>query len=67
MLEWHPVPSYPYYNEPKFYTERMLTMYVGTKGWYVEELKKRGIRYIEQKKVEKYKAHILANVLEQNK
>ncbi|WP_202077444.1 DUF2639 domain-containing protein [Caldalkalibacillus salinus] len=42
-------------------------MYVGTKGWYVEELKKRGIRYIEQKKVEKYKAHILANVLEQNK
>ncbi|MGN8646857.1 DUF2639 domain-containing protein [Gracilibacillus sp. HCP3S3_G5_1] len=38
-------------------------MHVGSKGWYVEKLKEKGVRHIEGKKIEKYKAHILANLL----
>lgn len=34
--------------------------YFGSKGWYVSELKKLGIRQIEGKKLESYKSHVLA-------
>ncbi|WP_078551475.1 DUF2639 domain-containing protein [Bacillus alkalicellulosilyticus] len=37
-------------------------MHVGSKGWYVAKLKERGIRYIDGKKVERFKAYVLANV-----
>lgn len=40
-------------------------MHVGSKGWYVNELKKRGVRRLEGRKIEAYKTHILANVLEE--
>ncbi|MDQ0159798.1 DUF2639 domain-containing protein [Alkalibacillus sp. S2W] len=39
-------------------------MYVGTKGWYVSELKKLGISNYEGRKIEKYDASTLANVLQ---
>ncbi|RLQ93126.1 DUF2639 domain-containing protein [Falsibacillus albus] len=39
-------------------------MYAGSKGWYVEELKKRGVRWHAERKVELYKKHYLANLLE---
>ncbi|MGM8216339.1 YflJ family protein [Bacillaceae bacterium W0354] len=42
-------------------------MYVGSKGWYVHELKKLGIRYHEGRKIERYKAPILANLLRDKK
>lgn len=38
-------------------------MYYGTKGWYVAELKKLGVRYHEGRKLESYRAHILRNLL----
>ncbi|WP_243387265.1 YflJ family protein [Bacillus kexueae] len=38
-------------------------MYFGSKGWYVKELKKRGIRDYEGRKLESYKTHILAKLL----
>lgn len=34
--------------------------YYGSKGWYVAELKKLGIRNIDGKKLESFKAYILA-------
>ncbi|MDL4841819.1 YflJ family protein [Aquibacillus rhizosphaerae] len=40
-------------------------MHVGSKGWYVEELKNIGVRQIEGHKIEKYKIHVLANLLEE--
>ncbi|MBB6455362.1 hypothetical protein HNQ94_003862 [Salirhabdus euzebyi] len=40
-------------------------MHVGSKGWYVNELKKLGIRYYNHKKLESYKAYVLANLLEE--
>jgi len=39
-------------------------MYFGSKGWYVKELKKLGIRYYEGKKLETYKTYELAQLLE---
>ncbi|WP_163539525.1 YflJ family protein [Gracilibacillus sp. YIM 98692] len=42
-------------------------MHVGSKGWYVEELKKQGVRRLEGRKIESYKAHVLANLLDENK
>lgn len=43
--------------------------YFGSKGYYVSELKKLGIRSIEGRKLESYKAHVLSAALEkaQNK
>lgn len=38
-------------------------MHIGTKGWYVAELKKLGITKYEERKLETYKTHILANLL----
>ncbi|MFG6117113.1 Protein of unknown function [Thalassobacillus cyri] len=38
-------------------------MHVGSKGWYVEKLKEHGVNTIQGRKVEKYKKHILANLL----
>lgn len=38
-------------------------MYYGTKGWYVAELKKLGVRYHEGRKLESYRGHILRNLL----
>ncbi|CAI8731377.1 MULTISPECIES: YflJ family protein [Bacillus] len=38
-------------------------MYFGTKGWYVAELKKLGVRYLDGKKLESYRAHVLRNLL----
>ncbi len=40
-------------------------MYVGSKGWYVEKLKEKGVRRLEGKKIEKFKTHILANLLDE--
>lgn len=37
-------------------------MHLGSKGWYVSELKKRGIRYIDGKKIETFKTFVLANL-----
>ncbi|WP_176585499.1 YflJ family protein [Priestia megaterium] len=42
-------------------------MHVGSKGWYVEELKKRGVRNHEGRKVENYKTYVLANLLDKHK
>ncbi|GEL78124.1 YflJ family protein [Tenuibacillus multivorans] len=42
-------------------------MYVGSKGWYVSELKKLGVSYHEGRKIEKYDASTLANLLESKK
>ncbi|WP_188207287.1 YflJ family protein [Alkalibacillus aidingensis] len=42
-------------------------MYVGTKGWYVSELKKLGVSNYEGRKIEKYDASTLANLLESKK
>ncbi|KFN01759.1 DUF2639 domain-containing protein [Bacillus clarus] len=39
-------------------------MYFGSKGWYVKELKKLGIRTYEGKKLESYRTHVLASLLE---
>ncbi|CAM4167655.1 YflJ family protein [Bacillus paramycoides] len=38
-------------------------MYYGTKGWYVAELKKLGIRYHEGRKLESYRGHVLRTLL----
>ncbi|WP_070808110.1 DUF2639 domain-containing protein [Halalkalibacter okhensis] len=38
-------------------------MYIGSKGWYVKKLKEKGIRYIEGRKIERYKTYVLANLL----
>ncbi|MFD1020785.1 YflJ family protein [Thalassobacillus hwangdonensis] len=38
-------------------------MHVGSKGWYVQKLKENGVNTIQGRKVEKYKKHILANLL----
>lgn len=40
-------------------------MHIGSKGWYVEELKKLGVREYQGRKIEKYKSHKLANLLEE--
>ncbi|QDP39327.1 YflJ family protein [Radiobacillus deserti] len=42
-------------------------MHVGSKGWYVEELKSRGVRTHEGRYIEQYKTHVLANLLEEKK
>ncbi|MCP1122695.1 YflJ family protein [Bacillus sp. 3103sda1] len=42
-------------------------MHFGSKGWYVNELKKLGIRYYEGRKLESYRTHILAALLEKVK
>ncbi|RBW70767.1 YflJ family protein [Bacillus taeanensis] len=39
-------------------------MHIGSKGWYVNELKKLGVRYYGSRKVESFKKPILANILE---
>ncbi|MDQ0163492.1 YflJ family protein [Bacillus alveayuensis] len=41
-------------------------MYFGSKGWYVKELKKLGIRHYEGRKLESYKTHVLAKLLERH-
>ncbi|MFC0471159.1 YflJ family protein [Halalkalibacter kiskunsagensis] len=38
-----------------------------SKGWYVEKLKEKGIRYIDGRKFERYKANISANMYYGNK
>ncbi|MRX70704.1 DUF2639 domain-containing protein [Bacillus lacus] len=42
--------------------------YYGTKGWYIQELKKQGISKhpVERRKLELYKTYILRNLLHQN-
>lgn len=42
-------------------------MHFGSKGWYVHELKKLGIRTYEGRKLESYRTHILASLLEKAK
>lgn len=42
-------------------------MYFGSKGWYVKELKKLGIRTYEGKKLESYRTHVLSSLLERMK
>ncbi|HDR6214445.1 YflJ family protein [Bacillus cereus] len=42
-------------------------MYFGSKGWYVKELKKLGIRTYEGKKLESYRMHVLSSLLERMK
>ncbi|APH06359.1 YflJ family protein [Bacillus weihaiensis] len=41
-------------------------MHYGSKGWYVSELKKLGVRRHEERKLESYKKHFLANLLEKH-
>ncbi|WP_407270825.1 DUF2639 domain-containing protein [Radiobacillus sp. PE A8.2] len=41
-------------------------MHVDSKGWYVEQLKHTWIRRFGGRKIEKYKIHVLANLLEEN-
>ncbi|MCP8617902.1 YflJ family protein [Salirhabdus salicampi] len=38
-------------------------MHIGSKGWFVSELKKLGVTHYEERKLENYKTHILANLL----
>ena len=42
-------------------------MHVGSKGWYVEQLKRNGVRHHEGRKIEKYKTYVLANLLDKHK
>ncbi|MBD1379580.1 DUF2639 domain-containing protein [Metabacillus arenae] len=42
-------------------------MHTGSKGWYVKELKERGVTKYEGKKLEKFKKHFLANLLDSKK
>lgn len=37
----------------------------GSKGYYVAELKKRGIRNLEGRKLESFKSHVLRNLLDE--
>lgn len=39
-------------------------MHYGSKGWYVQELKKLGMTKYEGRKLQSYKTHILANLLD---
>lgn len=39
-------------------------MHTGSKGWYVNELKKRGVTKIEDRYVENFKGYELAKALE---
>ncbi|WP_235715424.1 YflJ family protein [Halalkalibacter wakoensis] len=43
----------------------LINMYTGSKGWYVKKLKEQGVRYIEDRKIEQFKTHVLANLLEE--
>lgn len=45
----------------------LISMHIGSKGWYVQELKKAGVRHYEERYVESYKKHVLANLLERTK
>ncbi|PGK52288.1 DUF2639 domain-containing protein [Priestia megaterium] len=36
-------------------------MHKFSKGWFVSELKKKNVRHINGRKLELYKAHVLAN------
>ncbi|OIJ08699.1 DUF2639 domain-containing protein [Anaerobacillus arseniciselenatis] len=40
-------------------------MHIGSKGWYVNELKKLGVRYIDGKKIERFKTFVLANLYDE--
>ncbi|WP_182201474.1 YflJ family protein [Paraliobacillus salinarum] len=40
-------------------------MHIGSKGWYVEQLKRIGIRRLEGRKIEKFKTPVLANLLDE--
>jgi hypothetical protein len=42
-------------------------MHTGSKGWFVEQLKRHGITYYEGRKLERYKTSRLANLLEEKK
>nr|WP_144558234.1 DUF2639 domain-containing protein [Bacillus pumilus] len=42
-------------------------MHYGSKGWYVEELKKVGVRKDEGRKVERLKRYLVGNVVEEKK
>lgn len=44
-----------------------LSMYVGSKGWYVEEFKKWGVCNYEGCKVEKYKIYVFVNLFDKYK
>jgi len=37
--------------------------HINSKGYFVAELKKRGVRHIEGKKLESLKSHVLSNHL----
>lgn len=53
-------------NHPNIYCSKAKgsdLMYYGTKGWYVAELKKLGVRYFEGRKLESYRGHVLRNLL----
>lgn len=39
-------------------------MHYGSKGWYVQELKKLGMTTYEGRKLQSYKTHFLANLLD---
>ncbi|GAA5417602.1 hypothetical protein Pryu01_02676 [Paraliobacillus ryukyuensis] len=39
-------------------------MHVGSKGWYVSQLKRLGVNRHEGRKIEKFKTTTLANLLE---
>ncbi|WP_086523330.1 YflJ family protein [Bacillus sp. S1-R1J2-FB] len=42
-------------------------MYFGSKGWYVNELNKLGIRTYEGEKLGSYRTHVLSSLLERMK
>jgi hypothetical protein len=39
--------------------------HIGSKGWYVKQLKELGVYYYEGRKLETYKTHILASLLKE--
>lgn len=74
MLQWSPYGIYIHFNfelvlisEKSLRRERVFSMHVGSKGWYVEELKKAGVRRHEDRKIEAYKKHVLHNLLEKHR
>ncbi|MBY8914426.1 YflJ family protein [Bacillus sp. YC2] len=42
-------------------------MHYGSKGWYVAELKKKGITEYEGRKLQSFKTYFLANLLKTKK
>ncbi|XDZ00738.1 YflJ family protein [Bacillus manliponensis] len=62
MRKKNPFFLYRYIYWLKRYKGEWGHMHYGSKGWYVHELKKLGIRHYEGRKLESYRGHVLRNL-----